>query len=400
MFAGGKTMRYTRHWLKAALILAAFAIELLAPVEAHSARLKDISSIEGVRTNQLIGYGLVVGLKNSGDRSHNSTFTIQTLLSMLERLGTTVDVSQLTDKRVGVSDVRMLRDVRVENVAAVMVTAELPPFVRQGGKIDVVVSSLGDAKSLQGGTLLLTPLKAANGEIFAVAQGPLSLGGGYGERVSRVSETRNHPTAARISGGATVEKEVGFDFSKVEKLTISLTYPDFTTTQRAVEVINTALGANTAKALDSSAIEVSIPAQYAEKKVELVSKIEGLDITTDTMAKVTLDERTGTVVIGENVKISKVALSHGNLVIKVEDVSRANQPKAFGGGQTVVVPKTLLTVEELGGKSERLAVLEPGVNISDMVKALNAMGVSPRDLIAIFQALKASGALKAQLDII
>jgi len=400
VMAGDAIMNYTRHWLKVILILAAFVMELLAPVKAYSARLKDISSIEGVRTNQLIGYGLVVGLKNTGDKSHKSTFTIQTLLSMLERLGTTVDVSQLTDKRVGVSDVRMLRDVRVENVAAVMVTAELPPFVRQGGKIDVVVSSLGDAKSLQGGTLLLTPLKAANGEVFAVAQGPLSLGGGYGERVSRVSETRSHPTAARISGGAMVEKEVGFDFSKVEKLTISLTYPDFTTTQRAVEVINTALGANTAKALDSSAIEVSIPPQYAEKKVELVSKIEGLDISTDTMARVTLDERTGTVVIGENVKISKVAISHGNLVIKVEDVSKASQPKPFAGGQTVVVPKTLLTVEELGGKSEHLSVLEPGVNISDMVKALNAMGVSPRDLIAIFQALKASGALKAQLDII
>lgn len=393
-------MNYTRHWFKAALIVAILAMELLAPVAAHSARLKDISTIEGVRTNQLIGYGLVVGLKNTGDKSHKSTFTIQTLLSMLERLGTTVDVSQLTDKRVGVSDVRMLRDVRVENVAAVMVTADLPPFMRQGGKIDVVVSSLGDSKSLQGGTLLLTPLKAANGEVFAVAQGPLSVGGGYGERVNRVSETRNHPTVGRISGGAMVEKEVGFDFSKVEKLTISLSSPDFTTTQRTVEVINAALGADTAKALDSSAIEVTIPPQYAEKKVELVAKIEGLDINTDTQAKVAVDERTGTIVIGENVKISKVAISHGNLVIKVEDLSKASQPKPFAGGQSVVVPKTLLTVEELGGKSERLSVMEPGVNISDLVKALNAMGVSPRDLIAIFQALKASGALKAQLEII
>ena len=393
-------MNYAKHWLKAALTVAALAMELFAPADAYAARLKDIASIEGVRTNQLLGYGLVVGLKNTGDRSSKSTFTIQTLLSMLERLGTTVDVSQLTDKRVGVSDVRMLRDVRVENVAAVMVTADLPPFMRQGSKIDVVVSSLGDAKSLQGGTLLLTPLKAANGEVFAVAQGPLSLGGGYGERVSRVSETKNHPTVGRISGGAVVEKEVVFEFAKLEKLTISLSYPDFTTTQRAVEVINTALGAGTAKALDSSAIEVAIPAQYAEKRVELVARIEGLDISTDTQAKVTLDERTGTVVIGENVRIAKVAISHGNMVIKVEDLAKASQPKPLAGGQTVVVPKTLLTVEELGGKSERLAVMEPGVNISDLVKALNAMGVSPRDLIAIFQALKASGALKAQLEII
>ncbi|MBF0291633.1 MAG: flagellar basal body P-ring protein FlgI [Nitrospinae bacterium] len=393
-------MNYTKHWFKAALAVTILAMQLLAPVEAHSARLKDISSIEGVRTNQLIGYGLVVGLKNTGDKSHKSTFTIQTLLSMLERLGTTVDVSQLTDKRVGVSDVRMLRDVRVENVAAVMVTADLPPFIRQGGKIDVVVSSLGDSKSLQGGTLLLTPLKAANGEVFAVAQGPLSLGGGYGERACKACETRNHPTVGRISGGAVVEKEVGFDFSKIEKLTISLNAPDFTTTQRTVDVINGALGEDAAKALDSSAIEVSIPQQYAEKKVELVAKIEGLDITTDTQAKVALDERTGTVVIGENVRISKVAISHGNLVIRVEDLTKASQPKPLGGGQTVVVPKTLLTVEELGGKSERLSVMEPGVNISDLVKALNAMGVAPRDLIAIFQALKASGALKAQIEII
>lgn len=389
-----------KHWMTAAFALMALAMILLAPGKAHSARLKDISTIEGVRTNQLIGYGLVVGLKNTGDKSYKSAFTIQTLLSMLERLGTTVDISQLTDKRVGVSDVRMLRDVRVENVAAVMVTADLPPFVKQGGKIDVVVSSLGDAKSLQGGTLLLTPLKAANGEVFAVAQGPLSLGGGHNEHVRRVSETKNHPTVGRISGGAVVEKEVGFDFSKLEKLTISLSYPDFTTTQRAVELINATLGADTAKALDSSVIEVSIPPQYADKRVEMVAKIEGLDISTDTQAKVALDERTGTVVIGENVKISKVAISHGNLVIRVDDLTKVSQPKPLSAGQTVVVPKTLLTVEEVGGKSERLMVVDPGINISDLVKALNAMGTSPRDLIAIFQALKASGALKAQLEII
>jgi flagellar P-ring protein precursor FlgI len=389
-----------KHWMTAFFTLLALAMILLAPGRAHSARLKDISTIEGVRTNQLIGYGLVVGLKNTGDKSYKSAFTIQTLLSMLERLGTTVDISQLTDKRVGVSDVRMLRDVRVENVAAVMVTADLPPFIKQGGKIDVVVSSLGDAKSLQGGTLLLTPLKAANGEVFAVAQGPLSLGGGRNENVRRVSETKNHPTVGRISGGAVVEKEVGFDFSKLEKLTISLSYPDFTTTQRAVETINATLGADTAKALDSSVIEVAIPPQFADKKVELVARIEGLDISTDTQAKVALDERTGTVVIGENVKISKVAISHGNLVIRVDDLTKASQPRPLSAGQTVVVPKTLLTVEELGGKSERLMVVDPGINISDLVKALNAMGTSPRDLIAIFQALKASGALKAQLEII
>ena len=383
---------------KIAAIMAAALIAM--PTVAGASRLKDIASIEGVRSNQLIGYGLVVGLKNSGDKSYKSPFTIQTMLAMLERLGTSVDVRQLVDQRLGVSDVRMLRDVRVENVAAVMVTAELPAFSRQGSKIDVTVSSLGDARSLQGGTLLLTPLKAANGEIFAVAQGAVSTGGGYGEKSRRVSETKNHPTVAKVTNGAIVEKEVGFDFNKLPKLTLEMHDPDFTTAQRIVSAINAAIGPDTAKALDSAAIEVNFPAEYTERKVELVSRLEGLEVETDTQAKVVLDERSGTIIIGENVKLSKVAISHGNLTIKVDDKTTVSQPRAFAAGQTVTVPKTLLTVEELGGKSDRLMVVEPGINLGDMVKALNAMGVSPRDLIAIFQTLKSSGALKAELEII
>jgi len=376
---------------KIAAIMAAALIAM--PTVAGASRLKDIASIEGVRSNQLIGYGLVVGLKNSGDKSYKSPFTIQTMLAMLERLGTSVDVRQLVDQRLGVSDVRMLRDVRVENVAAVMVTAELPAFSRQGSKIDVTVSSLGDARSLQGGTLLLTPLKAANGEIFAVAQGAVSTGGGYGEKSRRVSETKNHPTVAKVTNGAIVEKEVGFDFNKLPKLTLEMHDPDFTTAQRIVSAINAAIGPDTA-------IEVNFPAEYTERKVELVSRLEGLEVETDTQAKVVLDERSGTIIIGENVKLSKVAISHGNLTIKVDDKTTVSQPRAFAAGQTVTVPKTLLTVEELGGKSDRLMVVEPGINLGDMVKALNAMGVSPRDLIAIFQTLKSSGALKAELEII
>ncbi|MBI5816299.1 MAG: flagellar basal body P-ring protein FlgI [Nitrospinae bacterium] len=382
-----------------AALMAAMGL-LASPQTASAARLKDIASIEGVRPNQLIGYGLVVGLRNSGDKSYKSPFTIQTLLSMLERLGTTVDVRQLTDSRVGVSDVRMLRDVRVENVAAVMVTADLPPFSRQGAKIDVTVSSLGDAKSLQGGTLLLTPLKAANGEVYAVAQGAVSVGGGYGDKIRRVNDAKSHPTVAKITGGGMVEKEVGFDFSKLTKLTLNMHYPDFTTTQRAVTAINTAIGPDSAKALDSSSIDVAIPQDFADKKVELVAKLEGLDIETDTQSKVVLDERTGTIVVGENVRLSKVAISHGNLSIRVEDKSAAGQGRALPAGESVSVPKTLLTVEEIGGKSDRVMVMEPGVSIGDMVKALNSLGVAPRDLIAIFQTLKSSGALKAQLEII
>lgn len=390
-----KFCRKTSIW---AVVVAVF-ISLL-PQLAGAARLKDITSIEGVRTNQLIGYGLVVGLQNSGDKAYKTPFTIQTLLSMLERLGTTVDVRKLVDPRLGISDVRQLRDVRVENVAAVMVTAELPPFSRQGTKIDVVVSSLGDARSLKGGTLLLTPLKAANGEIYAVAQGPVSVGGAYGETARRASITKNHPTVARIAGGAVVEKEVGFDFASLNTLTFAMHNPDFTTTQRAVEAINSTIGPDAAKATDSGTIEITIPADYQDKRVEMVSLIERLEVETDTQAKVVLDERTGTIIIGENVRISRVAISHGNLTIRIGEQEGVSQPAPFSGGQTVVVPQSLLTVEEVGGKSDRLMVMEPGVNLGEMVKALNAMGVTPRDLIAIFQTLKSAGALDAKLEII
>jgi len=380
-------------------VMAVF-VSLLCAQAGSAARLKDISSIEGVRENQLIGYGLVVGLQNSGDKSYKTPFTIQTLLSMLERLGTTVDVRKLVDPRLGISDVRQLRDVRVENVAAVMVTADLPPFSRQGSQIDVVVSSLGDARSLKGGTLLLTPLKAANGEIYAVAQGPVSVGGAYSERGMRASVSRNHPTVARIASGAVVEKEVGFDFTKLKKLTLAMSNPDFTTTQRAVVAINAAIGADTAKAIDSGTVEITIPSQYADKKVELVAALESLNVETDTQAKVVLDERTGTIIIGENVRISRVAISHGNLTIRIGEKTSASQPAPLSAGETVVVPQTLLSVEEVGGKSDHLVVIEPKTNIGDMVKALNAIGVTPRDLIAIFQTLRSAGALNARLEII
>lgn len=380
--------------------IPALALILWLSSQAQATRLKDISSIEGIRSNQLIGYGLVVGLRGSGDKSYKSPFTIQTLLSMLERLGTTVNVQKLVDPRLGISDVRQLRDVRVENVAAVMVTAELPPFAAQGTRIDVTASSLGDARSLQGGTLLLTPLKAANGEIYAVAQGAVSVGGGFSERSTRMRHIKNHPTVGRISNGATVEKEVGFDFSKMTKIKFALFHPDFTTSQRVVIAINGALGGDAAKALNSGVIEVTVPDEFADKKVELVARLENLEVEPDVAAKVVMDERTGTIVVGDQVRISKVAISHGNLTIRISSNSSVSQPPPLSAGQTVVTPSSILTVEELGGKSGRLMVLDPGVSIGDMVKALNAMGVKPRDLISIFQTLKASGALKARLEII
>jgi flagellar P-ring protein precursor FlgI len=384
-----------------ATLVAVAALTALFPGVASAERLKDIASLKGVRSNQLIGYGLVVGLQGSGDKSYKSPFTIQTLLSMLERLGTTVDVQKLVDPRLGISDVRQLRDVRVENVAAVMVTGALPPFARQGSRVDVTVSSLGDAKSLQGGTLLLTPLKAANGEIYAIAQGSVSVGGGYNVAGITAAQCKNHATVARISGGATVEKEVGFDFASMEEFTFSMHHPDFTSTQRVVEAVNTALQGPFAKAADSGTILIAIPPAYQSDKVRFIADLEGLDVRTDAMAKVVLDERTGTIVIGANVKIDKVAISHGSLTIRIDEGGGVSQPNAFAGGQTVFVPETILSVEEVStGNLSRVVELDTGASIGDMVKALNAIGVAPRDLISIFQTLKVSGALQANLEII
>ncbi len=392
------TIKLIRLAVKMAIPVIALLMWLAG--SASATRLKDISSVQGVRDNQLIGYGLVVGLQNSGDKSYKSPFTIQTLLAMLEKLGTTVDVRQIVDSRFGVSDVRKLRDVRVENVAAVMVTADLPAFARQGSRIDVVVSSLGDARSLQGGTLLLTPLKAANGEVYAVAQGTVSVGGGYAGRSRRLRYAKNHPTVARLSNGAIVENEVGFDFSKLNQLNFDLFQPDFTTSQRVVTAINEFLGQSVAKAIDSGTIQVTIPESYKDKKVEFAAAIESIEVNPDVTARVVLDERTGTIVVGEQVRIDRVAISHGNLTIKISGKTTVSQPLPLSAGQTVVVPSSLLNVEEVGGKSDHLMILEPGVNIGEMVKALNAMGVKPRDLIAIFQTLKAAGALNAKLEII
>ncbi|MBF0170572.1 MAG: flagellar basal body P-ring protein FlgI [Nitrospinae bacterium] len=378
----------------ATLLLAAAL--LLTALPAQAERLKDIASLKGVRGNQLIGYGLVVGLKGSGDKSYKSPFTIQTLLSMLERLGTTIDVQKLVDPRLGVSDVRQLRDVRVENVAAVMVTASLPPFAQVGSAIDITVSSLGDARSLAGGTLLLTPLKAANGDIFAVAQGSVSVGGSCDGCPNSKLLTTGHPTVARIAGGALVEREVGFDFASLNEFSFSMSNPDFTTTQRAVQAINARLGAPMARAKDSGTVVVGVPAEYANDKVRFIAELESIDIAPDSMAKVVLDERTGTIVIGQNVKIDRVAISHGNLTIRVGD-----QGSPSGGGSPMIVPSTILSMEEIPtGNSDRVMELNAGASISDMVKALNAMGIAPRDLISIFQTLKTSGALQAQLEII
>jgi flagellar P-ring protein precursor FlgI len=361
--------------------LSAFSFQLS---EVYAIRIKDIANIGGIRDNQLIGYGLVVGLKNTGDNSYRSQFTIQTLLSMLEKLGTTVDVRQLLD-------------VRIENIAAVMVTANLPPFAKTGGRMDVTVSSLGDARSLEGGTLLMTPLKAPNGEIYAVAQGAVSIGGAFRAEAEKASVQKNHTTVGKITGGAIVERDVPFDFNKKDSLNLVLYRPDFTTALNITKAVNVSLGEAVAFPLDSGTISMKIPEKFSGRLVEMMAQVESLDVSVDNRAKVVLDERTGTVAIGENVKLSSAAISHGELIVEIKEQMQVIQPPPLAFGQPMAAPESTITVKE---KGDRVLLVPTAANIGDLVKALNAVGVSPRDLIAIFQSLKAVGALQAELEIL
>ncbi len=371
-----------RKCLYDVLAWAAFSLlscMLLLPVLSHGARLKDIADIQGVRSNQLVGYGLVVGLNGSGDGTQ-AQFTIQSIVNMMERMGINVDPKQ----------------VKVKNVAGVMVTAIMPPFAKVGQKIDVVVSSMGDAKSLQGGTLLLTPLKGVDGKVYALAQGPISIGG-FAAGGAGASVQKNHPTAGRIPNGATVEKEIPVQMNDKGEVRISLFQPDFTTVIRAVEAVNDALGADLARAIDAETMTVRVPPEYQGNAVGLLAAIEKIEIDPDSKAKVVLDERTGTVVMGENVKLSKVAIAHGNLSIQIKESPQVSQPAPFSQGQTVVTPNTEIRAEEGAGE---MVVLDTGATIGDLVRALNAVGVTPRDLIAILHSVKAAGALQADLEVI
>jgi flagellar P-ring protein FlgI len=358
----------------------ALLVVLIWPSWAGAVRIKDLADIDGVRENQLVGYGLVVGLDGTGD-GKKSLFTVQSLASMLEKMGVTIDPSQIT----------------VANVAAVMVTAKLPPFARSGNRIDALVSSIGDAKNLQGGTLLMTPLKAANGQVYAVAQGPVNTGG-FSTSGAGGSVQKNFPTVARVIGGALVEREVRLDLNSLRQLTLSIHEPDFTTAARMTDAINALFYDHIAAAKDAGTVQVKVPMAYLGNVVELVSMIEKLDVRPDLAARVVINERTGTVVMGENVRISTVAIAHGNLSIVVKESPQVSQPLPLSqGGQTVVTPNTNISVKE---DTNQLVVLPAGASIGDVVGALNALGVSPRDLIAIFQAIKAAGALQAQLEVI
>ncbi len=364
-------------FLKFALILAVL-LYLTGP--AHGVRIKDIADIKGVRSNQLVGYGLVVGLNGTGD-SDNATFMIQSMASMLEKMGVTV----------------LPKDIEVDNVAAVMVTADLPAFARTGSRIDVLVSSIGDAENLQGGTLIFTPLKAANGQIYAVAQGPISTGGFQIGSVSGSGVQKNFPPVGRAVNGALIEKEIHTNFNDKQSLTLILHHPDFTTAFRVAQAINIAFYEPIARTHDAGTIEVKVPEKYRDNTVPMVTMIERLGVTPDSVSKVVINERTGTVIMGKNVRISTIAIAHGNLSIEIQEDQRVSQPLPFASrGQTVVTPESDVLVEE---GNNPIFVVESGVSIGEVVKALNALGVSPRDLIAIFQALKAAGALQAELEI-
>jgi flagellar P-ring protein precursor FlgI len=308
-------------------------------------------------------------------------FNVQELANMLSHLGINADREK----------------IKVKNIAAVAVTALLPPFARVGSRIDVVVSSMGDAKSLQGGTLLLTPLKGVDKQVYALAQGPVSVGGFSASGQAGGGVTKNHPTAGRVTGGATVEKEIPLDLLDKDNFTLSLHDADFTTSQRAVAAINKALRGTYALSRDGGTISVKLPPQFKGRVVPLLASLENLEITPDTVAKVILDERNGTVVMGSNVRISTVAIAHGNLMVRIKEKPRISQPLPFSEGETAVVPDSTVTVKE---GENRLMVLPEGVSIGQVVQALNAIGVTPRDLIAILQAIKAAGALQAELEII
>ena len=367
--------------LAAALFLMA---GLLVPAAAQDdgrtgpgPRIKDLVEIEGVRGNDLVGYGLVVGLDGTGDGMRNAPFTEEALGNLLERLGVNVTGEA----------------IRPKNVAAVIVTATLPPFARAGSRIDVTVSAIGDAKSLLGGTLVMTPLNAADGQIYAVAQGPV-IAGGVGAEGEAASLTIGVPTSGTIPGGARVEREIDFDFSTMRRLRLALREPDFTTAARIERVINEALGRPVARMQDAGTVTLD-PARAADDDpARLISRIENLRVTPEVKARVVVDQRSGTIVLGRDVTISQVAVAQGSLSIQVREQPYASQPNPFAEGETVVLPDTSVEIDTGSG---RVALVRSNVSLADLVDGLNALGVGPREMIDILKAIKAAGALHAEL---
>jgi flagellar P-ring protein precursor FlgI len=358
---------------------AVWVLTTMAPPAHAASRIKDLANVEGVRQNQLIGYGLVVGLNGTGDTINNSPFTKQSLTAMLERLGVNIRGQTL----------------RTGNVAAVMVTSNLPAFSTQGTRIDVTVSALGDAKSLQGGMLLVTPLLGADGNVYAVAQGSLAIGG-FQAGGDAASVTRGVPTVGRVANGAIIEREIDFALNRMSQVRLALRNADFTTAKRIASAVNDYLGVPTAQPLDPSTVELTVPEQYKGNVVALLTEIEQLQIEPDLPAKIVIDERSGIIVMGRDVRVSTVAVAQGNLTVTISESPQVSQPLPFSRGQTRTVPRTRVGVQEDGRK---LALVDEGVSLQQLVDGLNALGVGPRDLIAILQAIKAAGAIQADIEV-
>ena len=365
------------------VMTAMAVVAALAATPVRAARIKDIADIEGVRGNQLTGYGVVVGLDGTGD-GQQSVFTVQSILSMLRRRGVTISVDP--------------RQVRVKNAAAVVVTATLPPFARSGNRIDVQISAIGDAKSLRGGTLVMTPLFGGDQQVYAVAQGGVSLGGGYSASAPGASATSGHPTVGVITSGALVEREVPVELGADGMVRLSLHEADFTTATRMADAVNRFVGASAASAIDPATVEVALEPQASHEQImALVAGIETLDVMPDRRARVIVNERTGTVIMGEDVKIAPVGIAHGSLQVTVKVDLGVSQPAPFSEGRTVVVPDSTVQVKE--GDVERLNLFKGGVSLRELVGGLNALGITPQDLIAVLQAIKSAGALDADLEI-
>lgn len=370
-----------KQWLSVVVSLSLVFAPYSAAHAGSTARIKDIVTFEGVRENMLMGYGLVVGLNGTGDKLNNSAFTEQSLIAFLERQGVNTRGTQLKTK----------------NVAAVTITASLPPFARAGSRVDVTVSAMGDAKDLQGGVLLATPLYGADGEVYAVAQGALSISGFKAEGAA-TTITKGVPTNGFIPAGAIVERETKFALNSLKEIKLSLRNPDISTASRITEAVNTQIGSGTSEVVDPGTVVIKVPQVYQGNVTKLLAELEQVPVETDSVAKILIDEASGTIVMGENVRVDTVAVAQGNLVVKVEEAPQVSQPNPFApnGAQTVTTPQTQVTVNEEPGK--RMAVMPHGATLKDLVAGLNALGVGPRDLISILQTIRAAGALQADIE--
>lgn len=360
-----------------ALVLAVSFSQIPSSGIGSPIRIKDLVEFDGVRGNDLVGYGLVVGLRGTGDGLRNSPFTEDIMGNILERLGVNVTGEQF----------------RPKNVAAVLVTGELPPFARAGGRIDVTVSAIGDAKSLLGGTLIMTPMNAADGQIYAVAQGTVIAGGAVAEGEAE-TVVQGVPTSGTIPAGARVEREVDFNFAALTSLRLALREPDFTTAERIEKAINSSFHRSIALMLDAGTVKIDIDAAGSRSPAHAISRIENISVSPERRARVVVDQRSGTIVMGEDVRISRVAVSQGNLTLRIRETPLAIQPNPFAEGETVVVPRTNAELDEDPGI--KLAEVPEGTSLSEVIAGLNALGVSPRDMIDILKSIKAAGALHAE----